>query len=75
MMMGFITNISSTKCDVCHKSFSSGATGDSSPYNDYSCVKCNWTGTVCNSCGKKPCVKCGNKIQSTYEKSGVNIMY
>ena len=74
-MMGFITGISHDTCEICKAKFLSAATNKSSPYNDYSCTKCNWTGKICYSCGSKACIKCGSKIQSTYEKHKEHIIH
>jgi len=45
MSMGFLTGISfSLRCDKCGSGFHSAATGSSHPYNDYKCLRCNWSG-------------------------------
>lgn len=75
-MMGFITGIEpNKKCDICGNSFIATATGNSHPYDDYSCENCGWSGTICGSCATKGCPECGSKIKSTYDKSGKRLMY
>ena len=75
-MFEFITSIEpSRKCDTCHKPFIATATGSTHPYDDYSCKKCGWSGTICGVCGQKPCPKCGSKIMSTYDNAPDGLMY
>ena len=75
-MMGFITGIeASKKCDICRKSFVATLTYNSSPYDDYSCGKCSWFGTICENCGSKKCPKCNGTIKSTYHKAPSGLMY
>lgn len=75
-MMGFITGFSRSKCDICNKEFLVTYTGiNSSAYDDFSCIKCDWIGKVCEDCRSKPCVKCGSQIKSTHEKYKEHIIY
>jgi hypothetical protein len=77
--MEFITDIFSIGCDSCGKSFPSGATGKTKPYDDYSCTKCNWKATLCSNCVTKGCSKCGGILKSTHERmsdsSGGNVLF
>ena len=79
MTMGFITGFDHIQCDKCKTSFSTAATGSSHPYDDYSCHKCGWRGTLCGNCASAGCPECGGSIKSTSksasEESGGNIMY
>lgn len=75
-MMGFMTGIEpNRKCDICKQSFTATATGNSHPYDDYSCNNCNWSGTICQSCGAKKCPKCNHVIKSTHDKAPNGLMY
>lgn len=75
-MMEFITRIeSSRKCDLCKQSFVAAATGSSHPYDDYSCEKCSWSGTICGACGSKRWPKCTGQIKSTHDKAPKGLMY
>jgi transcription initiation factor IIE alpha subunit len=65
-MMGFITGIGSRKCDICKREF---IETKGTPYNDYSCTKCDWKGKICESCASLgKCPKCGSPIVSDYEE-------
>jgi len=75
-MMGFITGIEfHKKCDLCKQSFAATATGSSHPYSDYSCDKCGWNGTICESCARKKCPQCSGQIKSTHDKAPKGLMY
>ena len=75
-MMGFITGIEpNRKCDICRQSFIATATGQSHPYDDYSCKNCGWSGTICQTCGLKKCPKCNGQIKSTHDNAPTGLMY
>jgi len=74
-MMGFITGMNHQACDICTRTFVATATGKSHPYDDYSCGKCGWRGTICGNCGMKKCPKCSDQIKSTHNKGHKGIMY
>jgi len=75
-MMGFITRIDfDRKCDVCKQSFTATASGNSHPYDDYSCDQCSWSGLICQTCAGKKCPQCSGQIRSTSDHAPKGLMY
>lgn len=62
-----LTGISRLKCDICNSGFIGTATGSSHPYDDYTCIKCGWKGTICESCAKNNCIQCDGTLKSTHK--------
>ncbi len=65
-----LTGIHFLACDICKVTFSATSTGNLHPYDDFKCVKCNWKSTLCKSCGKKSCPKCGGELETTHKRLG-----